>query len=105
MAPVIALTGFMGSGKSRVGSSLAAELGWRFVDLDMAIETVAGMSVPRFFSDHGEDAFRAKESEVLREVLATTEAESIVMALGGGTLLRDANADMVRSRGIIVYRC
>src|SRR5208337_1064927 len=67
--PVICLAGFMGSGKSTVGSRLAQQLGWRFVDLDEKIEDVSGIPIPLFFERHGEPAFRQLEAEQLRAAL------------------------------------
>ena len=78
----IVLTGFMGAGKSTAGRLLAAQLGWRFLDLDLHIEGRAGLSVPEIFTRHGEPHFRRLESNALASALgqATT-----VIALGGGT--------------------
>ena len=55
---VVCLAGFMGAGKSTVGSRLARQLGWHFVDLDERIEQAAGITIPQFFERHGEPAFR-----------------------------------------------
>jgi shikimate kinase len=77
----LVLTGFMGSGKTTVGRLLAAKLGWRFADLDSAIEELLGRTVPQIFAEQGEAAFRAAELDALRELLAGSR---IVIALGGG---------------------
>ncbi len=77
----IVLTGFMGSGKTTVGRSLAAHIGWRFADLDDSIEELLGLSVPQVFAEQGEGAFRAAELNALRELLAGSR---VVIALGGG---------------------
>ena len=66
MAPLVALAGFMGSGKSSVGALSARLLGWRFVDLDDEIVKSAGMTIAEFFERHGEADFRRREVEVLR---------------------------------------
>jgi len=65
--PGIYLVGFMGCGKSRVGSALADELGWSFYDLDLEIEKAAGVSVSEVFDHRGEAAFRALETEALKK--------------------------------------
>lgn len=78
----IVLTGFMGSGKTSVGTLLAAQLGWRFADLDREIEQREGRSVPLIFSQSGEPHFRQLESLVLASLLAE---QRLVLALGGGT--------------------
>lgn len=86
----IVLTGFMGSGKSTVGRSLALRLGWRFVDLDSLIEQGDGRAVSRIFADDGESTFRVMETNALISLLAETR---LVLALGGGTLETRANRD------------
>ena len=84
----IVLTGFMGSGKSTIGRSLAERLGWRFVDLDNVIEERDGRSVARIFAESGEPAFRVKETEALASSLGESH---LVIALGGGALETPAN--------------
>ena len=77
----IVLTGFMGSGKTTIGSLLAERLGWKFVDLDHEIERREGRSVPSIFAESGEARFRHAESAALAAVLGR---KRIVLALGGG---------------------
>ncbi|HZQ42120.1 MAG TPA: shikimate kinase [Acidobacteriaceae bacterium] len=84
----IVLTGFMGSGKSTIGRTLAERLGWRFVDLDNLIEERDGRTVARIFAESGEPAFRAMETEAL---LSSLQESSIIVALGGGALETPAN--------------
>lgn len=95
----IVLTGFMGSGKSTVGRSLAQRLGWRFVDLDTVIEQHDGRAVSRIFAESGEAAFRAMETEAL--TLALHEPQ-LVVALGGGALETPANR---RALGAATQTC
>ena len=61
----IALTGFMGSGKSTVGPLVAARLGWTFADVDGVIEAEAGTTIAEIFARHGEREFRAREQEAI----------------------------------------
>jgi shikimate kinase len=84
----IVLTGFMGSGKSTVGRSLAQRLGWRFIDLDSLIEQRDGRAVSRIFAESGEAAFRTMETEAL---LSSLQEPRLVVALGGGALETAAN--------------
>ena len=77
----IVLTGFMGSGKTSVGSVLAERLGWRFLDLDAEIERRDGRSVPAVFAESGEAHFRKLETAALATLLGQ---RSVVVALGGG---------------------
>jgi shikimate kinase len=81
------LTGFMGAGKSTVGAILAAELGWRFIDLDHVIEANSRATVAEIFRLHGEAEFRRRELEAVLQVSAE---QDVVLALGGGTIEDDS---------------
>lgn len=106
MAALVALAGFMGSGKSSVGATSARLLGWRFLDLDDEIVKSAGMTIAEFFERHGEREFRRREVEVLREVLSRPERggseDGLVVALGGGTLQDSETAGMLEERGGVI---
>jgi len=78
---VIVLVGFMGAGKSTVGSLLAARLGLPFTDSDQVIEQRAGRPIRQIFAEDGEPAFRALEHQVIAELL---DGPARVLALGGG---------------------
>jgi shikimate kinase len=95
------LCGFMGSGKTTVGRALAARLRWRFVDTDEEVQKTAGLCIARIFSERGEDAFRRLENAVVEGVVH--EPSPMVVALGGGALVRKANLVSVRSSGWLVY--
>jgi len=84
---LICLVGFMGCGKTTVGRLLAAQLAWRFVDLDERIERSAGATISELFDRVGEPAFRDLErAELARALGEVIELEaSTVLALGGGT--------------------
>jgi len=94
----------MGSGKSTVGSRLAKQLGWRFVDLDERIEEAAGITIPEFFERHGESAFRQLEADQLHLVLgrAVERLEPTILALGGGTYAQPGAPEFLRNSGIPV---
>lgn len=96
----IFLMGYMGCGKSTVGSELALELKRRFVDLDAVIEERAGKSVNEIFKEEGEDVFRWLEKERLAEIAS---AEGQIIAVGGGTPMKPENFGMMKSSGITVY--
>ena len=97
----LALVGMMGSGKSAVGRSAAKRLHRRFVDLDSSIEANVGRSIPEIFAARGESDFRSLESRVLADELASVEA--IVLATGGGVLLREDNRVALSSRAHVVW--
>jgi shikimate kinase len=101
---IICLAGFMGAGKSTVGTRLARQLGWRFVDLDERIEEAAGVTIPEFFERHGEPSFRQLEAEQLRAVLgrAVEFRESTIIALGGGTYAQPGAPEFLRNAGVPV---
>src|SRR6202166_4028997 len=95
---VVCLTGFMGSGKSTVGRMLAAQLAWRFADLDAEIERESGVSISQIFAQKGEAVFREIEHECLERVLHAASARNsqLVLALGGGTFAQPRNAALIR---------
>jgi shikimate kinase len=103
-AQVVCLAGFMGSGKTTVGTLLARHLAWRFVDLDDRIEEGAGLSIPEIFERLGEPAFRLMEADQLRAALgrASENRESTVLALGGGTYAQPGCPDFLRNVGVPV---
>ncbi len=97
--PPIALIGFMGTGKSTVGSLLAAELGYEFQDLDELIASEAGSSIPEIFFREGEAGFRRRERDLLRRVYG---GPGLVLATGGGVVLEQGNIDILRAAGPVV---
>jgi shikimate kinase len=94
------LVGMPGSGKSSVGEALAGLLDLRFVDLDREVEAAAGSTVEEVFSNGGEPRFRELES---RSLLRVAGGPAAVVACGGGVVLREANRDLLRSTGTVVY--
>ena len=96
----IYIIGFMGSGKSTAGRKLAALMGWPFIDLDRKIEELARKTIPRIFSEDGEEHFRKIESEVLRNLDNTGR---IVVSTGGGTPCHGDNMDFMLQTGLTVY--
>lgn len=77
----VLLVGFMGSGKSSVGRTLADRLAWRFIDFDEEIVREAGASIPALFEERGEPYFRALEARVAERLLAE---RAVVLGSGGG---------------------
>ncbi len=97
----LALVGLMGAGKSTVGRRLARAWGRAFVDLDDAIVAVAGRPIPELFAAEGEAGFRDRETAALRSALA--EPTPVVVATGGGVVLRDENRALLGERSVVVW--
>ena len=91
----------MGSGKSTVGHALARRLRRPLLDTDAEIVAAAGMSIAQIFATHGEAWFRAKESEVISDCLATQTPA--VVSLGGGAVLSEHNRLLLRSWSDVVW--
>lgn len=96
----IALVGMPGGGKSTVGRQLAKRLGRRFDDSDALIEKRIGCSIRAFFDSDGESRFRDVEETIIDEA---TSAEGLVLATGGGAVLRERNRIALRSRCHVIY--
>lgn len=93
----------MGSGKSTIGAILAEQTGMMFIDLDEQIETRTGKTVSQWFLE-GEEAFRDAESRILADVILEAEQRgSAVLALGGGTMLREENRRLIRDHSTCVW--
>jgi shikimate kinase len=95
----IILCGFMATGKSSVGKKLAEILGYEFLDMDVAIESEQGISIPQIFASHGEAAFRALESQMVERL---AKRRRTVIATGGGTIVNPQNLEKLRECGIVV---
>jgi shikimate kinase len=89
-----------GSGKSTVGRQLSRQLGWRFVDCDVEIEHRIGCPIRVYFEQQGEAPFRDVEQELLAEL---TRQQQIVLATGGGAVLREANRSALSGSTHVVY--
>jgi shikimate kinase len=95
----VALAGFMGTGKSRIGWELSRRLSLTFIDTDRVVERVSRMRISDIFETYGEQAFRDYETEVVKRCLRLDE---VVISTGGGTVMRPENRELLRSRGPVV---
>jgi shikimate kinase len=96
----IFLIGFMGCGKTTLGSKLASKLNFTFIDLDKAIEETTEMTIAEYFEEYGELKFRELESDILQ----TAEfPENAVIATGGGAPCFYNNMDWMNENGITIY--
>ncbi|GEC14932.1 shikimate kinase [Nitrobacter winogradskyi] len=96
----LALVGMMGAGKSTIGRRLAARLRMRFVDADAEIELAAGMPIPEIFETHGEPHFRDGEARVIARLL---NGGPIVLATGGGAVLREETRARLSERAVSIW--
>ena len=94
------LVGPMGIGKTTIGKMLARELNLRFVDCDHEIERRAGANIAWIFDVEGEEGFRDRETTVLDDL---TAEDGLLVATGGGAVLREENRGYLRQRGIVVH--
>jgi len=96
----LALVGMMGAGKSTIGRRLAARLRMRFVDAAAEIELAAGMPIPEIFDTHGEPHFRDGEARVIARLL---NGGPIVLATGGGAVLREETRARLSERAVSIW--
>lgn len=96
----IFLVGLMGAGKTTIGRQLAQQLGCPFLDSDQYLCDKTGVSIPTIFELEGEAGFRERERGVIDEL---TQMKSIVLATGGGAVLRPENRAVLTKRGTVVY--
>ena len=98
----VILIGYRGTGKSTVARLLADRLGWRWIDADEEIEKRSGESIASIFADEGEERFRDLESAILEDYASH---DHIVLAAGGGAVLRARNRKLLRRMGNVVWLC
>lgn len=100
MLPNIVLIGFMGCGKSSVGRRLAGLTGHRFVDTDELVVQAEGRSIPQIFAEGGEESFRRVEERVMEDLVGVA---GIILATGGGAILRETNRIAMRKIGVVAW--
>jgi len=98
--PNLILIGPMGAGKSTIGRLLAAELSREFYDSDHEIQARCGADIPWIFDVEGESGFRDRETLMIRDL---TRRDGVVIATGGGAVLREENRRMLRESGTVIY--
>lgn len=96
----IFLVGLMGAGKTTVGRLLARHLNKTFIDADQELEARTGVRIPVIFELEGEEGFRRREADLLRELVTRRD---IVLATGGGAVLRPENRAALAGNGIVIY--
>lgn len=92
--------GMMGAGKTTVGRFLARRTRKRFIDCDQEIEARTGVRIPVIFEIEGEQGFRRREAQVVKEL---TAEKGIVLSTGGGVVLDPENRACLAANGLVVY--
>lgn len=95
----IVLIGFMGTGKTAVGKRLANILKMEFLDTDLEVEAVTGMSISQLFERYGETRFRSEENLAVKRVALN---ENCIIATGGGMVLDQSHINLLAEKGIII---
>lgn len=95
------LIGYMGCGKSTIGTKSARAFEYRFMDTDTLIESQEGCTISELFAVKGEEYFRRLETETVKRLLQ--EPKGMVIATGGGLPMREENAALLKELGTVVY--
>lgn len=96
----VILVGMMGAGKTTVGKMLAKQLGKTFIDSDEEIQKRTGVKISHIFDVEGEEGFRQREKSVIQDL---TKLNNIVLATGGGAVLKPDNREALKNNGLVVY--
>ncbi|MGN1418131.1 MAG: shikimate kinase [Acutalibacteraceae bacterium] len=96
----IVLVGMPGCGKSTIGKALSQELGKEFLDTDELVIKNEGCPISEIFKDKGEEYFRNAETTAVK---TASEKNGVIIATGGGAVLREENVDLLKSNGIIFF--
>ncbi len=99
---IIALTGYMGSGKTSLGSKLASMLNFGFIDLDEEIQRKTGFSPAQIIRKKGISHFRELENFHLQKIF-TDNSGKIILSLGGGTVLKRENLNLLKEKTLLIF--
>jgi len=96
----IIFVGPMGAGKTTIGRQVAASLNWEFFDSDRLVEERTGVSIPLIFDLEGEEGFRWRETEVIKDL---SSMPNIVLATGGGAIVREENRAALKQNSLVIF--
>jgi shikimate kinase len=94
------LVGMPGSGKSTLGRLAAKALNLEFIDVDAELTKRNGVEIATIFEIEGEAGFRSREAALIEEL---TQVDGVLLATGGGAVLRKENREALRTRGLVIY--
>ncbi|WP_026674868.1 shikimate kinase [Alkalihalobacterium bogoriense] len=96
---MVYFTGFMGSGKSTIGSIIGKCLDYQVIDTDDYLQKKYGKSISDLFAKYGEEKFRDLESAALKEI----KDEFLIVTTGGGMVMRKENRDFMKENGFVIF--
>ena len=96
----IVLIGMSGAGKTIISKLLAKELSLKYYDTDAEIENDEVRSISKIFEEDGEDYFRIKETEKIKEL---SKNNGCIISTGGGVILKNENVEFLKENGIVFY--
>lgn len=96
----IILIGMMGAGKTTIGRLLSKQTGKKFIDCDEEIQRRTGVTIAHIFDVEGEAGFRQREAATIEELCTLND---VVLATGGGAVIREDNRERLRQAGVVVY--
>ena len=96
----IILIGPMGSGKTSIGKKLSKMMKFDFIDTDHLIENRTGVDISTIFAHEGEEGFRKRESNILKEL---SNIKNTVVGTGGGIIISHENRKIIKNLGFVVY--
>jgi shikimate kinase len=97
---ILTLIGYRATGKTTLAKSLAARLGWDWIDADVEIERRAGKAIARIFAEDGEPAFRNLEAQLIADLCTR---DRLILAAGGGAPMRSESRQAMRAAGKVVW--
>ena len=89
----------MGSGKTSIGKKLSKMMKFDFIDTDHLIENRTGVDISTIFAHEGEEGFRKRESNILKEL---SNIKNTVLGTGGGIIISHENREVIKNLGFVV---
>lgn len=97
---IVSLIGYRATGKSTIARLLAEKLNAPWIDSDQEIERQAGKTIAEIFAEEGETVFRNFEERIIAELC---QSEDLILATGGGAILREPTRQILRASGPVLW--